>query len=140
MSVDYLIYLLIVSIALLLVGLLGFWRETKKLSQRVRVLEAGLQQNHDDLAGICSAAVIVDRRLAANDARLDQVWEFVQDQAQASREQFAEVPTVSTQQGYDSVIQKIRRGISLDELVKECGLTRDEAVLLMRLHGTNSGR
>ncbi|WP_367155428.1 DUF2802 domain-containing protein [Methylomonas sp. HYX-M1] len=99
-----------------------------------------MQQTHEDLAGICSAAVMVDKRLAANDARLDQVWEFVQDQGQADMEKFAEVPTASTQQSYDGVIQKIRWGISLDELVKECGLTRDEAVLLMRLHGAKSGR
>ncbi len=140
MSVDYLLYSLIVLVALLLLGLIGFWRETKKLGRRIRSLEAGLQQTHEDLAGICSAAVMVDKRLAANDARLDQVWEFVQDQGQADMEKFAEVPTASTQQSYDGVIQKIRRGISLDELVKECGLTRDEAVLLMRLHGAKSGR
>jgi hypothetical protein len=38
-------------------------------------------------------------------------------------------------QGYAFAIEKIQRGVNIDELVKSCGLTRDEAVLLMRLHG-----
>jgi len=36
------------------------------------------------------------------------------------------------------VIQRVRQGADVAELMQQFGLSRDEAVLLIRLHGTQS--
>lgn len=116
------------------------WREQKKLKQDCQALRAQIQRGSDDVAGLCSAAIAVDKRLSANESRLRQFLDDInasQPKEQPRRDEVfdAEDREEDARQGYAHAIEKIRGGTSLDELVKSCGLTRDEAVLLMRLHG-----
>lgn len=111
------------------------WREQKKLKQDIKTISAGLQRNADDVAGLCSAAVAVDKRLAACEARIsDAMGDITVPQAQSSPS-YDKEPDEEQAQGYEYVIEKIRQGASVEDLVKYCGLTRDAAMLLMRLHG-----
>lgn len=134
---DYL--LMAVTATVILVALVLVWllRQQHKLKQDCRLLAEQLQRNNEDVAGLCSAAVAVDQHLAANDARLDDLIDAVNAAYQAPAPQPVSVTNSIEEQpqDYDDAIQKIRRGAGVDELVKDCGLTRDEAVLLIRLHG-----
>lgn len=130
---DYLLPVLAGIILFILVLLIWLLRGHQKLKQELQLLEAQIQRSNEDVAGLCSAAVAVDRRLAANDSRLNSIADQVNTQQQPVATLIPEEPVPAS--GYEDVIQKIRRGIGIDELVRECGLTRDEAVLLMRLHG-----
>jgi len=91
----------------------------------------------------------VDRRLAFNDERLQTLSEQLA-RSSVMRPVHPEPETMPTDfeldeggpepaQGYQLAIEKIRRGASVDDLVKTCHLTRDEAMLLMRLHGKKQG-
>lgn len=128
---EYLVLVLAGVVVFTLAILVRLLREHQKLKQQLQVLETQLQRSNADVAGLCSAAVVVDKRMAVNDARLDSILERI------ARPQ--PVPTPIPEQtasgGYADVISKIRNGMGIEELVRECGLTRDEAVLLMRLHG-----
>lgn len=138
---------IVAVIVLIFAGLLiRQQRELNKLKYGQKLLEEQLRRNHDDLAGLCSAAVEVDQYLARNQAHINALTEVVNDfqyQAPPTSPPVSEPvvqpgkpnPNDQVLQSYDSAIQKIRRGSGVDDLVKECGLTRDEAVLLMRLHG-----
>lgn len=130
---DYLLPVLAGIILFILVLLAWLLRDHQKLKQELQMLEAQIQRSNEDVAGLCSAAVAVDRRLAANDSRLNSIVDQVNTRQQPVATMVPEEPAPAT--GYENVIQKIRRGIGIDELVRDCGLTRDEAVLLMRLHG-----
>lgn len=126
----------IAAVLLLLIAivLIWLWRGQQKLRREVQTLTAQLQRSSDDLVGLCSAAVVVDQRLALNESRLNGMQEkSCEPQAQLSQEGV----TVAEQQGqgYELAIEKIRQGAKVDDLVKSCGLTHDEALLLMRLHG-----
>ena len=121
-----------VAIAIVLVRL---WLEQKKLKQELQSLSAQLERSSGDVAGLCSAAVAVDNRLASNELRLDGLLENIAQIQEPSPPAIIEEPNEEQPQGYESAIEKIRRGASVDDLVKTCGLTRDEAVLLFRLHG-----
>lgn len=115
-------------------------REQKKLKQIVQELTAQIQRSNDDVAGLCSAAVAVDRRLSVHEACLRDVQERIENQpAQAEfqpeyGQEIIDGVEKEDTQAYEKAIQRIRQGATIDELVKSFGLTRDEAVLLIRLH------
>lgn len=120
----------------LIAGLVWLWREHKALKQQVFILAAQVQRNNDDLVGLCSAAVAVDKRLAENESQLRSIVEDgAVPQRQTDMVHEDVIDDESQDQGYQLAIKKIRQGATMDDLVKSCGLTRDEAVLLVRLHG-----
>ena len=98
----------------------------KKLRQDYINLNAYVERNNRDIAGLCSAAVSVDNRLSDNNAQLHGLVEKVAD-----FEQHEQQPS----QPYHSAIQRVRDGAEAEELIQQCGLSREEAVLLIRLHG-----
>lgn len=124
--------LLAATLAMLIVMfalLLWLFVEHNKLKRVCRELEQAIGRNSKDIAGICSAAVSVDSRLQGNDERLKDIAAKL---AQAERQ---EPQGNHSSHSYHSAIQRIHRGAGPDELVRECGLSRDEAVLLISLHG-----
>lgn len=126
---------------LMAIVLVRLWREQKKLKQALEAITVQIHRTSEDVSGLCSAAVSVDRRLAANESRLSAIQE------DAARPQSAAPPVYTDnlatedepEQGYQLAIEKIRRGASVEDLMKVCGLTRDEAMLLVRLHGKSHG-
>lgn len=132
---NYLVLALAGVVVLVLAVLVRVLRDQRQLKQAFRLLEARLQSSNEDVAGLCSAAVAVDRRLAAADTRLNKIVDQVEMQRMAVPNVSPSEPTPTAAQGYEDVIQKIRRGVGVEELVRDCGLTRDEALLLTRLHG-----
>lgn len=133
---DVVLIALSIVIALLLLMaavLIYLWRERNKLKQDIQALDKKLQGSIDDVAGLCSAAVTVDQRLALNESRLTGVLENMHEPQTPAR--YDEPIEEEQPQGYELAIEKIRRGATVEDLVKSCGLTRDEAVLLVRLHG-----
>lgn len=121
------------------VALYRLRREQKKLKRALDEVHTEIKRISADVAGLCSAAIAVDKRLAANESRLCTVQDELNSQQHAAprapTQEIAE-PDDEQPQGYQKAIEKIRRGAGLEELVKSCGLTRDEAVLLMRLHAS----
>ncbi len=103
--------------------------ENKKLKRAFQRLEDFVERNNKDIAGLCSAAVSVDSRMLGNDALLKSMAEKIA--------QYEEQGCQSSQsaQPYHSAIQKIHNGATAEQLVSECGVSRDEAMLLIRLHG-----
>ena len=116
-----------IIITLLLVAVL-VWLviEFKRLKQDFMVLREDVERNNKDIAGLCSAAVSVDSKLTDNNKQLDGIAKKVTDFEQLEQ---------SASQPYHSAIQKVRSGADVDDLVQQCGLSREEAVLLKRLHG-----
>ncbi len=131
---DYLLMAIAGTMMLIAVVLVWLLREYKKLKQDYRLLADQLQHNKEDVAGLCAAAVMVDQHLIANDARVNTILDAI-NAYPPTPQPISLVNQDDQTQGYDEVIQKIRRGANVEELVKTCGLTRDEAVLLVRLHG-----
>ncbi len=109
-----------------MVGIL-IWlvKEHLKFKQELFVLNKTLAQSNRDIAGLCSAAVSVDRRLTDNAEKLQGMVEKV-DEFDYQQQQ--------TSQPYHSAIQKVRNGAKAEDLIALCGLSREEAALLIRLH------
>ena len=131
--VNYLLMAIAGAFVLVAVMWVYLFREYKKLKQECRLLEDKQRRSNEDLVGLCSAAVEIDQQLVRNDKRLLALLERINDLQQPQPVSQTDINVQA--QGYDIAIQKIRSGSGVDELVKNCGLTRDEAVLLISLHG-----
>ncbi|MBS3965234.1 MAG: DUF2802 domain-containing protein [Methylomonas sp.] len=135
---------LFIAIALVILGLtlivmaiivLNLQRGFDQLKADYDTLTTRLQRHNDDVAGLCSAAVAVDRRLATAESRLARLADDMTAKPQPTNIEAVGEDEAAQAPSYDQAIQMIRRGGDADALVKHCGLTHDEAMLLVRLHG-----
>lgn len=127
---DFLLLSLCLGLLLALLLTL-FWlsRQYRRLRLRLDELEQTVKRNNEDIAGLCSAAVAVDHRMLGNDKQLQSIAEKLANyQPQTATE--PQTPPSS----YQSVIEKIHQGADVEELVREYGLSREEAALLIRLN------
>lgn len=126
MDTDLLI-IVALCFSLLGLGLLWLALEQRKLKNINQVLVDQINSITKDIAGLCSAAVNVDSRIAISAEQmadlLDKLGDYEHKESEASP--------------YHSIIQKVRAGATVQELIKDCGLSREEAVLLIKVHGTS---
>ena len=99
-----------------------FWRGTTGAIARI---EADLQRLRDQL----SASETETRRLADGIRQLEEAHRV------GSRMPLALPATHSPSAGFDMAIRMAGSGASETELVAVCGLSREEASLMLRLHG-----
>jgi hypothetical protein len=118
--INVLLISLVVITFILVAALVWVVLEQKNLKQDYAQLSNNIERHNKDIAGLCSAAVSVDNRISENNEQLKAVVE--QDEPQLNH-------------SYDSAIQRVRSGESVEDLVRHCGLSREEAELLIRLHG-----
>ena len=126
--IENLLVALLVLIIVIVTILIWLLLEHQKLKQAYRGLEGFAVRNSKDIAGLCSAAVAVDSLMIANDERFKTIAEKL------AKYEEQDYQTDNPSQPYHSAIQKIHNGATAEELVRECGVSRDEAVLLIRLH------
>ncbi|MDT8406919.1 MAG: DUF2802 domain-containing protein [Methylococcales bacterium] len=101
-----------------------FWMLVR-MQARLRDLMATIDVQNRDLAGLSIASASVDENVAQLKARLEVL-----------AEQVGEIEAVNeTAQPYHGVIQQVRSGATSEQLVKSFGISREEAALLIRLHG-----
>ncbi len=122
-------YIFLSVVILLIIGLF-FWliQVHKKLRLELQSLRETVETLKLDVAGLCSAAVSVDTRLANSNEQLMDVVEKVIDFEKNEHQS-------QSDSSYHSAIQKIHNGANAEELIKQCGINREEAALLIRLHG-----
>ncbi|MCF7986624.1 MAG: DUF2802 domain-containing protein [Methylovulum sp.] len=131
--------------ALVLVWLVRALLELKLDYQR---LSERLHSGHHDIAGLCAAAVIIDRRIDTHEELSRQLAEKVNELSAISVTvmQTSEPPPIASpepepesqeqsEHPYRLAIQRVRSGANIQELMQSSGLSHDEAALLIRLHG-----
>lgn len=104
------------------------------LQRDYRLLDEKLRHSQNDVASLCAAALAIDQRLEMTDGQLRQLWSKLSE----TSERAAPQPPPQVDHPYGSVIQKVRSGASIAELMQGSGLSHDEAALLIRLHGAKS--
>lgn len=107
-----------------LVALFFLMRTQLKLKRDYQILQDVVRDNSNDIAGLCSAAVTVDSRIAAKGRQINGLAEKI---AETKQNEQAHNP-------YSVDIERVRSGASVDDLMQNSGLTHDEAALLIRLH------
>lgn len=109
-------------------------------------LSERLHSGHHDIAGLCAAAVIIDRRIDNHEEVSKQLAAKVNELSAISvtATQTSEPPPIASpepepqeqsEHPYRLAIQRVRSGANIQELMQSSGLSHDEAALLIRLHG-----
>jgi len=120
-------------IVIMLVALFWLVRAQLKLKQDYQVLNDIVHGNSNDIAGLCSAALTIDSRIATVDSRIEAADGYIDDLAA----KLADVEqNDQSSHPYSGDIRKVRSGASVNELMQNSGLSHDEAALLIRLHGS----
>lgn len=124
-----------VTIVVMLVALFWLARILLKLKHDYQVLNGIVQGNSNDIAGLCSAALTVDSRIATVDNRIavtdGQIDDLAAKIADSEQNDQSDHP-------YSIDIRKVKSGASVNELMQNSGLSHDEAALLIRLHGSKT--
>ncbi len=110
--------------------LLWLWRRQRQMAQRLQEWAAGQRRQRQDIAGLCAAGLQIDARLARLEQALSETREWLETRP---------APEAGGAASYQTAIEMIRAGAGVEELVSECGFTREEANLLIRLHRDETG-
>ena len=123
------ISLIVTATLIFLLAMFMLWLslEQHRLRQDNQFLLEQLESMRNDVAGLCSAAVKVDEAMFAHTGQIAELFDKLKDYENQKSEALP----------YHLVIQKIRAGAGAEELIKECGLGREEVALLIKLHGAN---
>ena len=127
---PFLMTIIIAAVAgvviIVVIALVWLVRAHLKLKHNYQILADVVHGNNNDIADLCTAVLTADGRIAATDEQISVLCAKIADY------QHNEPST----HPYSLVIQKVRSGASVSELMQNSGLSQDEAALLIRLHGS----
>ncbi len=134
-------------ITMILIGIL-VWLvlEHFKLKKNYLLLNDSVERNNQDIAGICSTAVFVDKKITGNTKYLRSVADKFESydsefqEIQEKLQQLLEQPDVSAPSAQFNAIPSLRKNEEIDELIQQSEVSREETELLMRLHSRGSSR
>ena len=130
--------IVLVTFAVILIALIGFliWvlKTLKNIKQDYQRLSDEMARYSKDIAGLCSAAISVDSQLVESRYKQNEINEKLgqfKGKGYTSESQSLQIdePPIP-----DNAIQKIQEGASVDDLIRFSGLSREEALLMIRLH------
>jgi type II secretory pathway component PulF len=124
------IIMAVVTGVVIIVVIVLFWlaRTHLKLKHDYQVLADVVHGHNNGIADLCAAALAADGHMAATDEQISILCVKISDYRHNE----------SSTHPYGQVIQKVRNGASVSELMQNPGLSLDEAALLIRLHGSKA--
>ena len=120
------IIMVVTAVVIVVIALVWLVRTHLKLKHNYLILADIVYGHNNDIADLCTAVLTADGRIAATDEQISALCAKIADY------QHNEPST----HPYSLVIQKVRSGASVSELMQNAGLSQDEAALLIRLHGS----
>ncbi len=109
---------ILLALALIqLVLLLHLWRQALQLRQRIELLAHGASHAFTDVPTSMLVTAL---------GRLERQVRLIEQKPEPTR------------QAFELAQQLAREGADLEQLVSRCGLSRDEARLVMQMHPANS--
>lgn len=123
--------LLIAGRAVLLV--VGFWVFALAFSRWRRADERNNASLHAQLERAFAEVRSLHETVSVMSARLEAISERPETDAR-----LVPAATAGSHRGYDMATRLARNGSSVDELISNCGVTRHEAELMVRLHGAKA--
>ncbi len=119
---------LVTGVIIIVIALVWLIRTHLTLKHDYQALADIVHGHGDDIADLCAAALTADGHMATTDEQISLL------SAKISDYQHNEAST----HPYSLIIQKVRSGASVSDLMQNSGLSQDEAALLIRLHGSKS--
>jgi hypothetical protein len=136
---------LLVITMILIAILVWMVLEHIKLKKNYLLLSDSVERNNQDIAGICSTAVFVDKKITGNTKYLRSVADQFESydsefqEIQEKLQKLLEQPEVSATPTQFNAVPSLRKSEDIDELIQQSEVSREETELLMRLHQQSSG-
>jgi hypothetical protein len=115
-------------VIIIAVALVWLVRAHLKLKHDYQALADIVHGHNNDIADLCATALAAEGHIAATDEQVSVLRAKIADYQHNE-------PSAHP---YSLVIQKVRGGASVGELMQNSGLSQDEAALLIRLHGSKA--
>lgn len=131
---------LLVITMILIAILVWLILEHIKLKKNHLLLSDSVERNNQDMAGMCSTAVFVDKKITGNTKYLRSVAEKFESydsefqEIQEKLQQLLEQQDVSAIPTQLNTVPSLRKDEEIDELIQQSEVSREETELLMRLH------
>jgi len=122
------VIIMVVTAVAIVIALVWLVRTHLKLKHDYQILADIVRGHNNDIADLCTAVLTADGHIAATDEQISVLYAKIADY------QHNEPST----HPYSLIIQKVRSGASVSELMQNSGLSQDEAALLIRLHGSKA--
>lgn len=110
------------------------WRH-RALAKRLQDLRERLEQQEQRLAGLQSELAALCKASVGAGQRIVQLSDQVRRLGE--RQDRTELQTMS-ERSFERAIERVREGGDVEALMRECGLTRGEAELLITVHGMDA--
>ncbi len=123
--------LLFLLVMLLTGTIVWLWQRQRRLEATCQQLAETQQRLLKDISGLCAAAVRMDERWLEQFRRLEEITALAEQWRQHES---------AAEPSYQQAIECIKQGIEMEDLSQACGITREEASLLLRLYGEESGK
>ncbi|HHJ38438.1 MAG: hypothetical protein AXA67_13105 [Methylothermaceae bacteria B42] len=123
--------LLFLLVVLLVGTIVWLWLRQQRLEAVCQQLTDTQQRLLKDISGLCAAAVRMDERGLEQSRRLAEITALTEH---------LELRESSETPSYQQAIERIKQGVEAEDLAQECGFTREEAALLLRLYGEDAGK
>jgi hypothetical protein len=121
---------------MLILALIWFAHKLAKLKSDYEALAEFVHTLNNEFRDLSNAAMAVDERVIASELRVNAFnSQFGQLAEKINTIQHNEA---ASQHPYSQAIQKVHRGATVNELMQTSGLSQDEALLLIRLHGSKT--
>jgi hypothetical protein len=115
----------LIVVCLMLAGQVWLMLAERNRQQRIEQLEKNLEVLKQTVGALCSSAVGVDRRVNRVERRHRDLEEW---QESFENQQSNEPP-------YTDAIRLVKEGADAEHLIRELGISRDAADLIIMLHG-----
>ncbi len=114
------------TILLIVLGLLVYFMASKR-GEEVARNRRDIDTLKQTVGALCSSAVGVDKRVN----RLEQMGRDLEERQEniEQHSQYGEPP-------YSDAIRMVQEGAGADELIRELGISRDAADLILMMHGS----
>ncbi len=119
---------LVTGVIIIVIALVWLIRTHLRLKHDYQALADIVHGHGDDIADLCAAALTADGHMATTDEQISLLSAKISDYQHNE----------ASAHPYSLIIQKVRSGASVSDLMQNSGLSQDEAALLIRLHGSKS--
>jgi uncharacterized protein HemX len=121
----YFLVAMALTLSVLAVLLAWLWVKLRRLERQVQEYRQGLERLGEDLAEFRTLSLQTEESFKELSLKLARLGDWLKER----QDQGSEEPA------YQSALEHIRQGADVEGLVESLGLSREEAALLIRLHG-----
>jgi hypothetical protein len=136
-SIDIMMIVIAVIVVTNTIALIILARSHLKLKFNYQVLTEFMQNLNNDITELYTFAQSIDDYKSITDQQMNHLYKKITE-TKSTPQVNSQINTPSNESSnhpYNLVIQQVRNGANVNDLMQNSGLSQDEAALLIRLHG-----